>query len=148
MGKCIGFGSLIRALGLSLGLAMVSAGAFGQAPLGDKSSWTGAEKKMDSALVELTRAAAEGKLQAQRMRELPGNVKEFAKQNVAADQTIFIVIRGDVSPHLTAFIKAHGGTDISEFAPFRTITARVPVAPSVRAAARRAESTERFIAPP
>ena len=128
MGKCIGFGSLIRALGLSLGLAMVSAGAFGQAPLGDKSSWTGAEKKMDSALVELTRAAAEGKLQAQRMRELPGNVKEFAKQNVAADQTIFIVIRGDVSPHLTAFIKAHGGTDISEFAPFRTITARVPVA--------------------
>ncbi len=127
MGNNSKLGALARALALALGLAMASAGALGQAPAGDKAQWSRAEQKMDSALVGLTRASAAGRLQPQRARELPASLREFAEQNVAPDQTIFVVIRADVSPELAAFIRARGGLEVSEFPRFRTITARVPV---------------------
>jgi len=107
--------------------------------VGRKGDRSAAEQKMDSALIDLTRAAGSGQLQnASRRLALPAYVQDFADQNVAPDQTIFVVIKGKVSDALTAFIQARGGSEISTFPQFDTVTARVPVS-ELSAIANRAD---------
>jgi len=109
-------------------MCTVPLAASAQEPLGHKGDRSAAEQKMDSALIDLTRAAGSGQLQnAARRQALPAYVQDFADQNVAPDQTIFVVIKGKVSDALTAFIRARGGSEISAFPQYDTVTARVPV---------------------
>ena len=126
-GSKFSFMGLTRALGLAVALGVASTGAWAQPAFGDKSSWTPAERKMDSALVGLTRADKAGQLKSGRLKDLPAATQDFARDNVAPDDTMIVVIKADVTPDLTAFIKAQGGTDVSEYPTYRTITARVPV---------------------
>ena len=122
------FNAWARTLGLALLMCTVPLAASAQEPLGHKGDRTAAEQKMDSALIDLTRAAGSGQLQnAARRQALPAYVQDFADQNVAPDQTIFVVIKGKVSDALTAFIRARGGSEISAFPQYDTVTARVPV---------------------
>jgi len=127
VGNKFNFMGLTRALGLAVALGVASIGAWAQPAFGDKSSWTPAERKMDSALVGLTRADKAGQLKSGRLKGLPAATQDFARDNVAPDDTMIVVIKADVTPDLTAFIKAQGGTDVSEYPTYRTITARVPV---------------------
>ncbi|NZA00816.1 hypothetical protein H0I39_01715 [Ottowia beijingensis] len=127
VGNKFNFMGLTRALGLAVVLGVASIGAWAQPAFGDKSSWTPAERKMDSALVGLTRADKAGQLKSGRLKGLPAATQDFARDNVAPDDTMIVVIKADVTPDLTAFIKAQGGTDVSEYPTYRTITARVPV---------------------
>ena len=122
------FNAWARTLGLALLMCTVPLAASAQEPLGHKGDRSAAEQKMDSALIDLTRAAGSGQLQnAARRQALPAYVQDFADQNVAPDQTIFVVIKGKVSDALTAFIRARGGSEISAFPQYDTVTARVPV---------------------
>lgn len=121
------FKALTRALGLCVSLGMASIGAWAQPAFGDKSNWTPAEQKMDSALIGLTRADRAGQLKSGRQKDLPASTQNFARDNVAPDDTLIVVIKADVTPDLTAFIRARGGVDVSEYPKYRTITARVPV---------------------
>ena len=116
---------LARTLGLFASACVIAVGALAQGPT--KDSLSTVERKMDSTLVELTRAQASGQLQAGRLQELPVQVQRLAVQNLAADQTIFVVIKGPVSPALSDFIRQSGGRDVSEFPLFDTTTAWVPV---------------------
>ena len=121
------FSKLTRVLGLFAAACVISVTAVAQGPVKDVAGMTTAERKMDSALIDLTRASASGQLQAGRLQELPARVQDFAQQNVVNGQTIFIVIKGTVSPELTGFIRQNGGHDVSEFPRFNTTTAWVPV---------------------
>ena len=121
------FSKLTRVLSLFAAACVISVTAVAQGPVKDVAGMTTAERKMDSALIDLTRASASGQLQAGRLQELPARVQDFAQQNVAKDQTIFVVIKGTVSPELTAFIGQNGGYDVSEFPLFDTTTAWVPI---------------------
>ena len=133
------FTTWARTLGLALLMCAVPLGASAQEPVGRKGDRSAAEQKMDSALIDLTRAAGSGQLQnASRRLALPAYVQDFVDQNVAPDQTIFVVIKGKVSDALTAFIQARGGSEISTFPQFDTVTARVPVS-ELSAIANRAD---------
>ena len=121
------FNKLAQILGLCAAACVISTSALAQGP--DKlAGRTAAEQKMDSGLIDLTRAAASGKLQSGRLRELPAQVQDMARQNVVAGDTIFVVIKGAVSADLSAFIRQNGGSDISEFPALNTITAWIPLA--------------------
>ena len=121
------FSKLAQMLGLCVAVCVISTSAMAQGP-GKFAGRTAAEQKMDSALIDLTRAAASGQLQSSRLQELPARVQDLARQNVVAGDTIFVVIKGTVSAGLTAFIRQNGGVDVSEFPAFDTITAQVPLA--------------------
>ena len=128
MARARRFNLWIRTLGLALLMCTVPLAASAQEDIGRKDGRSAAEQKMDSALVDLTRAANSGQLQnATRRQALPDSVRDFADQNVAPDQTLFVVIKGQVSDALSAFIQARGGTEISVFPQYDTLTARVPV---------------------
>ena len=101
---------------------------------GGKSTWTPAESKLDANLLFATRAFATTRGTIPQGRE--SSVQAFIDQNVAPDQTIFVVIRADVSPDLVALVKATGAYDISEFPVYKTITARVPITALVDIAQR------------
>ena len=120
-------GARARILGSALALTLAAGAALAQAPLGDKASRTPAERKMSSALVELARAQASGRLKSGRAADLPAGVRDFARHNVDADNRIFVVIKADVTPELLAFVRAQGGQELLSYPRFRTITARVPV---------------------
>lgn len=124
--KC-GLQRVACAIGVTVVLGVGAVNAWAQSGFGDKSNWTTAEQKMDSALVGLTRADKTGQLKSGRLKNLPAGTQNFARDNVAADDTIIVVIKADVTPDLTAFIRARGGVDVSEYPKYRTITARVPV---------------------
>ena len=121
------FSKLAKVLGLFATACVMSVTAVAQAPVKNMAGMTAAERKMDSALIDLTRASASGQLQASRLQELSARVQDFAQQNVVNGQTIFVVIKGTVSPELTEFIRQNGGYDVSEFPLFNTTTAWVPV---------------------
>ena len=93
------FSKLTRVLGLFAAACVISVTAVAQGPVKDVAGMTTAERKMDSALIDLTRASASGQLQAGRLQELPARVQDFAQQNVVNGQTIFIVIKGTVRPN-------------------------------------------------
>ena len=117
-----------RRLGLALLMCTVPLAASAQEPVGRKGDRSAVEQKMDSALIDLTRAAGSGQLRNAASRQaLPAYVQDFAERHVAPDQTIFVVIKGKVSDALTAFIRSHGGSELSAFPQYDTITARVPV---------------------
>jgi len=109
-------------------MCTVPLAASAQEPVGRKGDRSAVEQKMDSALIDLTRAAGSGQLRNAASRQaLPAYVQDFAERHVAPDQTIFVVIKGKVSDALTAFIRSHGGSELSAFPQYDTITARVPV---------------------
>ena len=144
------FNAWARAAGLALLMCAVPLAAPAQEPVGRKGDRSVAEQKMDSALIDLTRAAGSGQLRNAASRQaLPAYVQDFAERHVAPDQTIFVVIKGKVSDTLTAFIRSRGGTELSAFPQYDTITARVPVSelsaianrPDVRTVGPREEAT-------
>src|SRR4029453_4751678 len=98
---------------------------FAQGAIGGKADRTLADQKLDSTLLFAVRAVAppRGVLPT----PLQPGVQSFIDQNVAADQTIFVVIKADVSPDLVAMLRVAGAYDISEFPQYDTITARVPI---------------------
>ena len=110
----------------------------GQTPaaamIGGKSTWTPAERKLDSNLLFATRAFAPSR--GTIPQGLEPQVQSFIDANIAADQTIFVVIRADVSPDLVALVQATGAYEISEFPVYKTITARVPITALVDIAQR------------
>src|SRR5674476_1240311 len=69
-----------------------------QASIGGRADRTPAEEKLDSTLMFALRslAGAQGKVP---LLQQPG-IQSFISQNVAADQTIFVVIKAKVSPDL------------------------------------------------
>ena len=95
------------------------------AAIGGRADRTPAEQKLDSSLMFAARAFAPTR--GQIPLALQPQVQGFIDQNVAADQTIFVVIKANVSPDLVAMLKVSGAYDISEFAQYDTITARVPI---------------------
>ena len=144
------FNAWARAAGLALLMCAVPLAAPAQEPVGRIGNRSAAEHKMDSALIDLTRAAGSGQLRNAASRQaLPAYVQDFAERHVAPDQTIFVVIKGKVSDTLTAFIRSRGGTELSAFPQYDTITARVPVSelsaianrPDVRTVGPREEAT-------
>ena len=86
---------------------------------------TPAERKLDSSLMFAARAFAPtpGRIPL----ALQPHVQSFIDANVAADQTIVVVIKADVSPDLVAMLRVAGAYDLSEFPQYGTITARVPI---------------------
>ena len=133
------FNAWARAAGLALLMCTVPLAASAQEPVGRIGNRSAAEHKMDSALIDLTRATRAGQFETAASRQaLPDYVQDFASRNVAPDQTIVVVIKGKVSDALTAFIKARGGPEVSASPQYDTITARVPVA-ELTAIANRAD---------
>ena len=104
------------------------------AMVGGKSTWTAAEQKLDANLLYAARAFAPTR--GAIPQGLEPQVQAFIDANVKADQTIFVVIKAEVSPDLVAMLKAAGAYDISEFPIYGTITARVPVTALVDIARR------------
>ena len=102
--------------------------------IGGKASRTPAEQKISSVLLFATRAFTPTRGAIPQGME--PQVQAFIDANVAADQTIFVVIKADVSPDLVAMLKATGAYDIEEFPIYGTITARVPITALVDIAQR------------
>ena len=89
-----------------------------QAALGGRADRTPAEGKLDSTLMFALRslAGAQGKIP---LLQQPG-IQSFISQNVAADQTIFVVIKAKVSPDLVKALRSAVAYDISEFPQYDT----------------------------
>jgi hypothetical protein len=109
----------------AIGAASSWAQTFAQGAIGGKADRTPADQKLDSTLMFAVRAFAPTR--GQIPQPLQPGVQSFIDQNVAADQTIFVVIKADVSPDLVAMLRVAGAYDISEFPQYDTITARVPI---------------------
>jgi len=103
---------------------------------------TPAEAKLNSNLMYAVRAFAPTRGTVP--TAVAPQVQAFIDANVAADQTIFVVIKGDVSADLVAMLKVTGAYDISEFPQYGQVTARVPITALVDIAQR---SDVRSIAP-
>ncbi|HZZ91527.1 MAG TPA: FG-GAP-like repeat-containing protein [Usitatibacter sp.] len=125
----------IGALLLAVAPAVASAGqpsftpiegsSLGRVPAGAKSQFGAAESKIDATLLAAVRAVTTppvpGAAQA-----IPENIQSFIRKNVEADNTIFVVIRGTVTPELVASLRAVGARDISQFPESDMVTANVP----------------------
>ena len=98
-----------------------------QATLGSKVDRTPAEQKLDSTLMFAVRGFAGSAKLGQIPLALQPGIQSFIDENVAADTTIFVVIKANVSPDLIAALRVVGAYDISEFPQYNTVTARVPI---------------------
>ena len=97
----------------------------------------GADSKVDATLLAAARALSAGPSPAA-VAALPPQVQSFIQHNVEPDQTIFVVIRGEVTPDLISALRAAGSRDIKEFADLGGITANVPAA-AIESLAQRAD---------
>jgi len=75
---------------------------------------------------------------------LPDYVQSFIAREVAADQTIYVVIRGVVTDELVAAVQATGAHNVREYRAFGQVTAEVPAA-SISSIAQRGDVS--FIGP-
>ena len=107
-----------------------------QAAIGGKADRTPAEQKLDSTLMFAVRGFAGSGTRGKIPLSLQPGIQSFIDENVAADQTIFVVIKAEVSPDLVAALRVVGAYDITEFPQYDTITARVPITALLYIAAR------------
>jgi hypothetical protein len=128
-----------------------------QVALGGRADRSVIESKLDQSLMFALRglSAVAGMSQVPPMAQ--AGVQTFVAAQVAADQTIFVVIKGQVTSALMAAVQGTGAYDIAEFAQYNTITARVPYAAILGLAAhgdvvsigpQELHETERYIPPP
>ena len=101
--------------------------------LADKEGRTPAEQKVDSTLLYASRVAA-GEPMAAGFATPTAQVSAFVAQAVAANQTVAVTVRGNVTAGMLAAIASAGGIDVRSYPQFGRVTARVPIGAVVAAA--------------
>ena len=105
---------------------------------GSRADRTAQEYKIQSDLMLAVRAITQPAQMAALAPSLHARVQSFIAGHVASDQTLFIVIKTSATADVVAALRGIGSTEISAFAQYNTVTARVPVG-SVLSLAVRAD---------
>jgi Domain of unknown function (DUF4214)/Subtilase family/Fibronectin type III domain len=114
------------------------AATLAHAEFGSNTVRSPAEQKFTSNLLQAVRAVEKAKALTPGADALPAYVQSFIDANVAADGTIFVVIKASVSSDLKAALEALGAREVATYAKFDTVSAVVPVS-ALRAIAERAD---------
>ena len=95
--------------------------------MAEKALRSDAESKIESNLLQAKKALDAQATSRNNLQSQTQSTQAFIKSNVAADETVKIIIHAEVTPDLLAALEAAGALEVTAFAQYQQITARLPV---------------------